>query len=150
MEPSPRVIAVIGQGVSSPETDRNAHEVGRRLAEAGCVVVTGGLGGVMTAASRGAREAGGLVVGIVPGPSREEANPWVTVAVATGMGDARNAILANTADAFVAVGGSHGTLSEIAFALKRGKRVVSLGSWQVDPAVTAAESAEEAVRQVLA
>ncbi len=144
-----RVIAVIGQGEASPQSDRAAQEVGRLLAEAGCVIVTGGLGGVMEAASRGAREAGGLVVGVLPGARPEEANPHVAVAIASGMGDARNAILANTAEAFVAVGGAHGTLSEIAFALKRGKRVVSLGSWDVDPAIVKAGSPEEAVRLVL-
>ena len=144
-----RVIAVIGQGSAAPETDRQACEVGRLLAEAGCVVVTGGLGGVMAAASLGAHQAGGLVVGVLPGGSSEDANPYVGIAIATGMGDARNAILANTADAFVAVGGGHGTLSEIAFALKRGKRVVSLGSWDVDPAVVTVSTPEEAVRQVL-
>jgi uncharacterized protein (TIGR00725 family) len=145
-----RIIAVIGVGTSTPETDRNAQEVGRLLAEADCVVLTGGLGGVMEAASRGAHEAGGLVIAVLPGESSEDANPYVGVAIASGMGDARNAILANTAEAFVAVGGAYGTLSEIAFALKRGKRVVSLGSWDADAAILRARTPEEAVRQVLA
>jgi len=144
-----RVIGVIGAGTCSATQNEHAREVGRRLAEAGCVVLTGGLGGVMEAASRGAKEAGGLVVGVLPGDDPAQANTWVDVPVATGMGDARNAIIANTAEAFVAVAGSHGTLSEIAFALKRGKRVVSLGSWAVDPAVVQAKSAAEAVRLVL-
>ena len=113
-------------------------------------MVTGGLGGVMEAASRGAREAGALVIAVVPGKDPAEANAYVDLAVATGMGDARNAILANTASAFVAVAGGHGTLSEIAFALKRDKPVVSLGSWEVDPAVQVARDPEEAVRLVLA
>jgi uncharacterized protein (TIGR00725 family) len=104
---------------------------------------------VMEAASRGAREAGALVVGILPDASPSSANAHVDVAIATGMGDARNAIIANTADAFVAVGGALGTLTEIAFALKRGKRVVSLGSWEIDPAVIVARTAEEAVARVL-
>ena len=114
------------------------------------MLITGGLEGVMAAASRGAHEAGGLVIGVLPGPFAAEANPYVSVAVATGLGDARNAVLANTAEAFIAVGGAYGTLSEIAFALKRGKRVVGLGTWDVDPAVLKASSPEEAVRLALA
>lgn len=143
------MVAVIGAGRCDDAAARLAYEVGRRLAEARCAVVTGGLGGVMEAASRGASEAGGLVVGILPGPLPDEANRFVDVAVASGMGDARNAILANTAEAFVAVAGEYGTLSEVAFALKRGKRVVSLGSWEVDPAVLAADTPEAAVRLAL-
>jgi hypothetical protein len=148
--PRPRIIAVIGAAECGPGPRRLAREVGRRLAEAGCVVVTGGLGGVMEAASRGAAEAGGLVVGILPGSSARDANRWVTLPVVTGLGDARNVVLCSTAEAFVAIAGSHGTLSEIAFALKRGKRVVSLGSWDVDPAIVKASSPEEAVRLTLA
>ena len=104
----------------------------------------------MEAASRGARTAGGTVLGVVPGSDPADANPWVEFVVASGMGDARNAILANTAAGFVAVAGSHGTLSEIAFALKRGKPVVSLGSWEVDPAVEVADSPAAAVAWLLA
>ena len=153
VQPTPdraRVVAVIGAGTCDSATEERAREVGQRLAEAGCVVVSGGLGGVMQAASRGAAQAGGLVIGIVPGSDPAAANPHVTVSVASGMGDARNAILANTAEVFVALGGSYGTLSEIAFALKRHKRVVSLGSWDVDPAIERAETPEEAVRLALA
>ena len=145
-----KILAVIGAGACDEALAAQARAVGRLLAERGCAIVTGGLGGVMEAASRGASEAGGLVVGILPGPSPDDANPWVEVAIATGMGDARNTILANTAEAFVAVGGSHGTLSEIAFALKRGKRVVSLGSWEIDPQVVVAPTPEAAVELALA
>ncbi|MEW6074493.1 MAG: TIGR00725 family protein [Planctomycetota bacterium] len=144
-----RIVAVIGAGACDAATAERAHRVGRLLAERGCTVLTGGLGGVMAAASRGAAEAGGLVLGLLPGADPAAANPWVGVAIATGMGDARNAILANTAAAFVAVGGAYGTLSEIAFALQRGKRVVSLGSWAVDPALLPAASPEEAVERAL-
>lgn len=144
-----RVIAVIGAGECDEATRARAREVGRLLAEAGCVVITGGLGGVMEAASEGAASAGGLVVGVVPGDDPDHANRHVDVPIATGIGDARNAVLANTAHAFVAVGGAYGTLSEIAFALKRGKRVVSLGSWDLDPAIARAGSPREAVRLVL-
>jgi hypothetical protein len=145
-----RVIAVIGAGTCDADLVARAREVGRLLGEAGCVVVTGGLGGVMEAASQGAREAGALVIGILPDASSATANAYVDVAIATGMGDARNVVLVNTADAFVAVGGALGTLSEIALALKRGKPVVSLGSWTIDPRVQVAGEAVEAVRWVIA
>jgi uncharacterized protein (TIGR00725 family) len=144
-----RIVAVIGAGECDARTAELAREVGRRLAESGCAVLTGGLGGVMQAASRGANEAGGLVIGVLPGGLPEEANPWVDVAIATGMGDARNVVIASTAEAFVAVSGAWGTLSEIAFALRRGKPVVSLGSWAEGLPVRVAGSAEEAVRLVV-
>ncbi len=144
------MIAVIGAGECDAATLETAGEVGRLLAEAGCVVLTGGLGGVMEVASRGAAQAGGTVVGVLPGADPGSANASVAIPIASGMGDARNAIIANTAQAFVAIGGSYGTLSEIAFALKRGKRVVAVGSWDVDPAVEQVETAAEAVRRILA
>lgn len=140
---------MIGAGECDEATAETAREVGRLLAEADCVLLTGGLGGVMEAASRGAAEAGGTVVAVVPGADPGSANAWVAIPIASGMGDARNAILANSAEAFVAVGGSYGTLSEIAFALKRGKRVVALGSWEVDPAVEQFQSAAQAVSRIL-
>src|SRR3954463_8597643 len=105
-----------------------AEEVGRRVAEAGGIVVCGGLGGVMEAACRGARSADGVTLGILPGTSRDDANEWVSLAVATGLGELRNGLIVRSADAVVAVGGGHGTLSEIALALKAGKRVVGLRS----------------------
>ena len=144
-----RIVAVIGAGECDRQTAERARAVGRLLVEHGCVVLTGGLGGVMAGASQGAAEAGGIVVGLLPGSDPQAANPHVGVAIASGLGDARNACLANTAEAFVALGGSHGTLSEIAFALKRAKRVVGLDTWDVDPAVIAAASPEEAVRLAL-
>jgi len=143
------IVAVIGAGECDAATGEIAYEVGQRLARAGCVVVNGGLGGVMEAASRGAAQAGGTVVGILPGDRVEDANPHVNVPIATGLGDARNAVIANTADAFVAVGGSYGTLSEIAFALKRGKPIAGIGSWEVDPQVRVVATPEEAVLHIL-
>ncbi|MFH0945800.1 MAG: TIGR00725 family protein [Planctomycetota bacterium] len=140
-----RIIAVIGAGECNSSQADVAREVGRLLAVAGCVLVTGGLGGVMAAASEGASSAGGTVVGILPGTDPGAANPWVDIPIATGMGDARNAILCNTAEAFIAVGGSFGTLSEIAFALKRGKPVVSLDSFRPDDRVRPAASPAEAL-----
>jgi uncharacterized protein (TIGR00725 family) len=123
--------------------------VGRALAERGVVVVCGGLGGVMEAACRGAKSAGGTTVGILPGFDRSEANEFVDVAVATGLGEARNAVIARTADALVAVGGAYGTLTEIAFALRLGKTVAGLGGWEIDGMV-AVDSPEAAVEAVLA
>jgi uncharacterized protein (TIGR00725 family) len=124
--------------------------VGRLLAEAGAVVVCGGLGGVMEAACRGARSAGGLTLGILPGRDRREANAFVEVAVPTGLGEARNALVVRAADVVVAVGGAYGTLSEIAFALKGGTPVVGLRTWELarggepDAGIRQASSAAEA------
>jgi len=140
-----RYIGVIGAGVCDAELGRLAEAVGRGIAEAGAVLVCGGKGGVMTAACRGARAAGGLTVGILPGRERSGANRYVDVAIATGINEARNLAIIRTADALVAVGGSYGTLSEIGFALKAGKKVVGLKTWDIKgivPAVTA----EDAVR----
>jgi uncharacterized protein (TIGR00725 family) len=114
------------------------------------------MGGVMEAASRGAREAGGLVLGILPGTDAEDANPWVDVALPTGLGDARNALVAAAGDVVIAVGGSLGTLSEIALTLKRGTAVVGLGTWTLDSSrvvpgmdVLHAEDPDEALRLAL-
>jgi len=124
-------IGVIGSGVCDARTYALAEEVGRRLAEAGATVVCGGLGGVMEAACRGAKAAGGQTIGILPGPEPDQANPYVDIPIPTGLGEARNAIVARTARALIAVGGEYGTLSEIAFALKFGRPVVGLETWQL-------------------
>ena len=115
--------------------------MGRGLAARGAVVVCGGLGGVMEAACRGAREAGGLTVGILPGTDRAAANAFVEVAIPSGLGEARNALVVRAADGLIAVGGGYGTLSEIAFALKAGKRVVGLDSWDIEGVVAATDPA---------
>ena len=125
-----------------------AEEVGRLLARRGAVVVCGGLGGVMEAACRGASRAGGTTVGVLPGLDRGAANPFVSVAVATGLGEARNALVVRAADALVAVGGAYGTLSEIALALKAGKPVIGLGTWEID-GVERVEGPEAAVNLAL-
>lgn len=130
-------MAVVGPGDASTEQETLAEEVGRLLARRGAVVVCGGLGGVMEAACRGARDEGGTTVGILPGFDRGAANPHVSVAVATGLGEARNALVVRAADALIAVGGAYGTLSEIALALKAGKPVVGLGTWEIDGVVRA-------------
>ncbi|TAH34292.1 MAG: TIGR00725 family protein [Planctomycetota bacterium] len=144
-----RLIAVLGAGECENGVAEKATEVGRLLADAGCVLITGGLGGVMEAASKGAAKAGGSVIGILPGAAGTDGNAFVGIPIATGMGDARNAVIANTAEAFIALGGAYGTLSEIALALKRGKKVVSLDSWAVDPRILKAETPEQAVRFAL-
>jgi uncharacterized protein (TIGR00725 family) len=124
-------VAVVGPGEASPQELQAAEEVGAGLAAAGAVVVTGGLGGVMEAACRGARSRHGTTLGILPGEDRDAANGWVQVAVATGLGELRNGLVVRAADALVAIGGSHGTLSEVALALKLGRPVVGLGTWDV-------------------
>ncbi|HOW85077.1 MAG TPA: TIGR00725 family protein [Candidatus Aminicenantes bacterium] len=141
-------IAVIGGSRPGRQAMDAAFEVGRLIARAGAVVVCGGLGGVMEAASRGAREEGGLVVGILPGASPADANPWVDVPVATGLGYTRNALVVMNADAVIAVDGEYGTLSEIAYGKIHGKKVVGLGTWEVK-GVEPAASPGEAVRRAL-
>jgi uncharacterized protein (TIGR00725 family) len=125
-----------------------AENVGRLLAERGAVLVCGGLGGVMEAACRGAKEAGGTTIGILPGSDRSAANPYVDIAIPTGLGEARNALVVRSADALIAVGGAYGTLSEIALALKAGKRVAGIESWDVE-GVLAVPTPEAAVEAVL-
>jgi uncharacterized protein (TIGR00725 family) len=122
--------------------------VGRLVAERGAVVVCGGLGGTMEAACRGAKQAGGTTVGILPGLDRSQANPFVDVALPTGLGEARNALVVRAADAVIAIGGGYGTLSEIALALKSGKRVIGLGTWEIE-GVAAVDGAEAAVAAAL-
>jgi uncharacterized protein (TIGR00725 family) len=135
-------IAVVGGGECSPNVEEQARRLGRLLAEAGHVILCGGRGGVMEAVSAGAREAGGLVVGILPG-ERSEGNPHLGISIATGMGHARNAIIVKSADAVIALPGEYGTLSEMALALKMGRPVISLQSWEV-PGTRKAESPEDA------
>jgi len=141
-------IAVIGGSRPGRQALEAAFEVGRLIARAGAVVVCGGLGGVMEAASRGAREEGGLVVGILPGAAPVDANPWVDVPIATGLGYTRNSLVVMNADAVVAIDGEYGTLSEIAYGKIHGKKVVGLGSWDVK-GVEAAATPEDAVRMAL-
>ena len=124
-------VAVIGAERASVEHGAWAEAVGRALADAGAVVVCGGLGGVMEAACRGAAAGGGTSLGILPGEDRAAANPYVTVAVPTGLGEARNALVVRASDAVVAVGGEYGTLSEIALALRAGIPVVGLDTWEL-------------------
>jgi uncharacterized protein (TIGR00725 family) len=154
----PLYVAVVGPADASAEMCRIAEDVGRELAAAGAVVVTGGLGGVMAGASRGAREAGGQTVGLLPGSDRTEANEWVNVAVATGLGELRNGLVVRTTDVVIAIGGSWGTWSEIALARRIGRQVIGLHTWHltdeaghpvpdgVEPAQTPAEAVASALR----
>jgi uncharacterized protein (TIGR00725 family) len=142
-------VGVCGAGHASGELAGVAEEVGRGLADAGAVLVCGGLGGVMQAASRGAREAGGMTVGLLPGSDRSAGNPWLSVAVATGLGEMRNALLVRSVDVVIAIGGEWGTLSEIAFARKLGKPVVALSTWDL-PEVERVATPAEAVSRALA
>lgn len=153
---APPYVAVVGDGEAGEGSAawEAAEAVGKGLAEAGAVVVGGGLGGVMEAACRGAAGAGGTTVGLLPGLDRDDANPFVTVAVATGLGEARNALVVRAADAVVAVGGGYGTLSEIALALRAGTPVVGIGTWELaragqpDDGIVRVDTAEEAVAAV--
>jgi uncharacterized protein (TIGR00725 family) len=125
-----------------------AEEVGRLLGQRGAVVVCGGLGGVMEAACRGAKQADGTTVGILPDADRSNANAYLDVALPTGLGEARNAVVVFSSDVLIAVGGEYGTLSEIAHALKAGKRVIGLGTWEIE-GIENATGPEEAVRAAL-
>ena len=141
-------IGVIGGRRASAEILRKAEEVGRLIANRGAVLVCGGMGGVMEAACRGAKKAGGTTVGILPVPSSDKGNDYLDVIIPTGMGLARNAVIINSVDGAVAVGGSYGTLSEMAFALQKAIPLVSLKSWDFDDAMVTVESAQEAVERI--
>ena len=134
--PRPPYVAVIGDGdPRGPDAHRlleSAEEVGQLLARGGAVVITGGLGGVMRAASRGAIAAGGQTIGILPGADASDANEFVRTPIATGLGVARNFVVVTAADSVVAIGGRHGTLSEIGLALRMGRHVVALSSWRLE------------------
>lgn len=124
------IVSVIGAAESTAAQDADAEEVGRLLAEQGIVLICGGRGGVMQAACRGARKAGGLTIGILPETDRGSGNPYLSVALPTGLGLARNAVVSLAGQVVIAIGGGTGTLSEIAMALKIGKKVIGLRTWQ--------------------
>ena len=128
---NPPYVAVVGAGIAGPATFAVAVEVGRLLAERGAIVVCGGSTGVMEGVCKGAKDAGGTTVGILPGFRRSEANEYVDIAIPTGMGEMRNALVVRAADVVIAVEGEYGTLSETALALKTGTPVVGLGAWEL-------------------
>ncbi len=141
-------IAVIGAGIAEKEIYQLAYEVGKLLGEKGVILYTGGLGGVMEAASKGAFEAGAITVGILPGTKAHEANPYVKIPVATGMGQARNVILVTSVEAVVSISGGFGTLSEIALALKLWKPVIGLKTWENIPDVQYVNTPQEVIEQL--
>jgi uncharacterized protein (TIGR00725 family) len=146
-----KLIAVIGGGEPSPKEARLAEEVGRELARRGAILICGGLSGVMEAACRGAASEGGLTIGILPGDSSDDANPYVRIAVVTGIGYARNMAVVKSARAVIAIGGGYGTLSEIAYALQSDIPVIGLNTWsisrngQVDSSIVVVEDPARAV-----
>ncbi|MBP1600532.1 MAG: hypothetical protein H6Q06_683 [Acidobacteria bacterium] len=149
-------LGVMGSSTCSPRITELAVEVGRQIGRAGAILVCGGRGGVMEAAARGAKEAGGITIGILPGESDSEANPYIDIPIVTGMGQARNAINILTSQAVIAVAGAYGTLSEIALARVAGIPVIALESWsptdpegRIAPGITIATGPEEAVRLAL-
>lgn len=125
-------IAVIGGSQSSPAEEHLAEEIGKRIAQEGFVLVTGGLSGIMKSASRGAKKAKGLTIGILPGYNPAQANPYIDIPIVTGLGHARNIIVVSSADVVVAIGGKFGTLSEIALALKQNKPVLGVNTWALE------------------
>ncbi len=148
MMPMPRkLISVIGGRRVEKKLLREAEKVGRLIAGKDAVVVCGGLSGVMEAVSRGAKAGGGITVGILPHEHKKNANEYIDIPLATGLGIGRNVIIARTADAVIAVGGEYGTLSEIAFALQMGKPVVGIETWDIK-GIIPADNAEDAVRKV--
>jgi len=150
-----RFIAVIGGHQPSKEEAKLAEEVGRELAKRGATLVCGGLGGVMEAACKGASSEGGVTIGILPGDSRQTANPYVQIPIVTNLGEARNVVVVKSAQAVIAIGGNYGTLSEIAHALRSGIPVIGLDTWalsrngQPDDSIIPAQNSAEAVNIAL-
>jgi len=150
-----KIIAVIGGGQPTSKETKLAEKVGRELAKRGAILICGGLGGVMEAACKGASAEGGITIGILPGENRLSANPYVQIPIATGLGYARNAAVAKSAQAVIAIGGSYGTLTEIGYALQTGIPVIGLNTWTIsrndkqNKSIIPAESPAEAVEMAL-
>lgn len=140
------IIGVIGAANASEEEKRTSEEVGVLIAKGDCFLLCGGMGGVMEAACRGAKSAGGITIGILPGPEASSANRFIDIPIVTGMGEARNVIVAKSSHSLIAIGGSFGTLSEISFALKSGIPVIGLDTWDVSEEIIKCETPEQAVR----
>jgi uncharacterized protein (TIGR00725 family) len=139
-------IGLIGGSRAEKKFLRSAEEVGRLIARREGILVCGGKAGVMEAACRGAKSAGGLTVGIIPGSNKTEANPYVDIVIATGMGYTRNSLVVMNADVVIAVDGEYGTLSEIAYAIVYGKEVIGLGTWDIAGVVPAKDAADAVER----
>lgn len=141
-------IGVIGGANPKKKWSQVAFEVGALIAKNNGILVCGGLGGIMEAAAKGAKEAGGLTIGILPGNLFQEANPYIDIPMATGMGYTRNSLVAMNADTLIAIDGQYGTLSEIAYGIIYGKRIIGMGTWSIE-GIQIASSAEEAVELAL-
>lgn len=139
------IIAVIGGSQPDEESLKIAEQVGRIIAKKNAILITGGLGGVMRAASKGAHEAHGLVIGILPGIDKQDANEYVDIPIVTGVGEARNSVITRTCDCAIAIDGSYGTLSEIAYCMIYHKPVIGINTWKIDAPIIHAKSAEHAV-----
>ncbi|MFC1807617.1 TIGR00725 family protein [Candidatus Omnitrophota bacterium] len=148
-----KTISVIGSAGCSAQELETAYEVGRGIGENGAVLICGGLGGVMESAAKGAKEFGALTIGILPGADKSIANPYIDIPILTTFGEARNVIVALSADALIAIGGSLGTLSELAFAMKRKKPVIGIKTWDLDKIycdkvnIISVSNAQEAIEQ---
>lgn len=143
-----KIIAVIGGAEANEKSLQMAEQTGSLIAQKGGILITGGMGGVMNAASKGAKNAGGLVIGILPTANKESANPYIDIPIVTGMSEARNMIIARTCDAAIAIDGRYGTLSEIAFCLMFDVPVIGLDTWDIDAPIKKANSAQEAVEMI--
>ncbi|MFN4196844.1 MAG: TIGR00725 family protein [Caldimicrobium sp.] len=144
-----RRIAIIGSGIAEEDLYNLAYEVGYLLGKEGAIIYTGGLKGVMEAGAKGAKEAGAITVGILPGDKVQEANPFIHIPILTGIGQARNVILVKSAEFIVSIGGGYGTLSEIALALKMWKPVIGLKTWENIPGVHYVNNSEEVLSKIL-
>ncbi len=142
-------IGVIGAGQCSLEIERLAEEVGREIAKKKALLICGGLGGVMEASARGAKQEGGVTIGILPGFSFEDANPFIDIPIVTGLSHARNVLVVRSSQAIIAVEGGYGTLSEIGIALKLRKPVVGLRTWDVSKKIVTVETPEDAVKKAI-
>jgi hypothetical protein len=140
------IVGVIGAGKCSKKLRDQAEIVGRYVAEKGGVIVCGGLGGIMEGAAKGAREAGGTTIGILPTDTKADANEFIDIVIPTGFGEARNIIVVRTADVIIAFPGKYGTLTEMAFALNAGKKVISVNAWRLGEEIIQVETPEEAAR----
>jgi len=141
-------IAVVGSSEKEPQTLTLASEVGKTIASKGAFLICGGLGGVMEAAARGAKEKGGLTVGILPSYEMDSANLFIDVIIPSGMGHSRNILVVASADLVVALPGSHGTRSEVSLALKLGKPVLAVGAWEAMPGVKTINNINELSREI--
>ncbi len=140
-----KIIAVIGGAEASEKYLKIAEEVGSLIAQRDAILITGGMGGVMAAASKGAREKGGLVIGILPTADKASANPYIDIPIVTGMNQARNFIIARTCDCAIAIDGKFGTLSEIAYCLMYDVPVIGIDTWHIDAPITEAKNAQQAL-----